>query len=320
MAVDTHHVVAYNRNVQQLAGFQFESIVAPLFRQEAEKGEVATFDTIGQDPASANDGATETDWASVDSYADFINGGTGLLADFLATRTPHDEVLKERTLVSPKQIEWGYSFRKVDEIAELTDPQSRVMRQGTGRMKTSIDKYCLDALTAASVTRGKDAATAGAVAFPAAQIKTAGTAQSYDVDDGAVIAQTFEDNYIDPMKEDIVALISPEMKRKMRTANPELRSRDFVDSYSVFGEFKLPKIDSITYVCHPRVAAYANATKHDIVIAFTAEGMVWNIFDPVESHLAPNPDARFEPQAYMRMFANAVRIDDKRVLWMDINA
>lgn len=316
MAVDTHHVVAYNRNVQQLAGYQFESVVAPLFRQERESGEVAFFDCIGQDKDGNNDGTTETQWADVPSYADFVNGGTGLLADYLATRTPHLEVEKTRSLVSPKQIEWGYSFRKKDQIAELTDPTSRTMRQGQGRMKTSIDRYALSALKAATVNRGKDAATAVPVTFPVDQVLNTETAGIYTVDDGARIAEKFENNYIDPSNEHIMALISPEMKRQMRKANPEIRSRDFVDSYEIFKEFNLPKIDGITYICHPRVKAYA--ADYDNVLAFTAEGIVWNEFDPIESFLDRDPSGRYEYQAYMRMFANAVRIDDKRVVWMEV--
>jgi hypothetical protein len=328
MALDSHHVLAYNRNVQQLAGYQFESLIAPLFRQERERGEIASFDTIGQDVAGANDGATETAWADVDSYADYINTGTLTFDEFKVTRTPHNEVEKVRTLVAPKQIEWGYSFRKVDQIAELTDPTSRVMRQGQGKMKTSIDRYALEALTAASTLRGKTEAIATAVPTTFAAgggiVLTAATANSFDIDDGNLAVQNFEDNYIDPMKENIIGILSPTMKRAMRIANPELRSRDFVDDYSVFAEFKLPKIDSVSYVCHPRVTAYRDlsgpGTYSDRVIFFTSEGLVWNEFDPIESFLDRNPDARYEYQAYMRMFANATRVDDKRVIWMDVLA
>lgn len=319
-SVYAHHITAFNRNVANLAGFQYESLVAPLFRQESDRGEIASFDTIGQDPDENNDGATETAWADIDSYADYVNGATGTFSDFLATRTPHNEVLKERSLVSPLQIEWGYNFRKVDEVAELTDPTSRVMRQGMGRCRTSVDKFALSALTAANVLRGKSTADAANVAFPATQILTSESAQTYTTEDGAKIAQRFEEEYIDIMKEDVIALISPEMKRKMRAADPSIRSRDFVDSYEIFKEFKLPKIDGITYVTHPRVTQYKDAAAYDRVVAFTREGMVWNEFDPVESFLDRNPDARYEYQAYIRQLANAVRIDDKRVVWMDITA
>ena len=318
MSVDTHHVTAYNRNVQQLAGYQFKSLIVPLFRQESESGEIAAFDCIGQDADQTNDGAIETDWANVPSYADYINGAGGDFAGYLATRTPHVEVEKTRSLVSPKQIEWGYNFRKKDKIAELADPTGRTLAQGQGKMKTSMDRYALAALTAASVLRGKDVATAAAVNMPATQILTGGTTEEFRVADGQAVAQLFEENYIDLSEEQVFGIISPAMKRTMRAANPEIRSRDFVDSYDIFREFKLPKIDGITYICHPRVTAYKDAANYDRGVFFTMEGMVWNNFDPTESHLERDPSGRYEFQAYMRQFSNAVRIDDKRVVWMEI--
>ena len=79
------------------------------------------------------------------------------------------------------------------------------------------------------------------------------------------------------------------------------------------------KIDGITYIVHPNVTAYKGTATYDRVVAFTMEGMVWNQFDPMEQFLDRNPDAKFNFQAYMQAFVNGVRVDDKRVVWMDID-
>lgn len=319
--IDQHYIQAYNRTATELAGWQFNSLLVPLLRQESDSGKIASFDGIGSNFDESDDGANETSFADFPSYADFIQSATGLFADYLPSRTPHNEVFKQRSLISPKAIDWGYDFREKDKIAELSDPTSRTLRQGSKNMRVSMDRYVLDALIAPTVLRGNNSEDATAIAFDTNQILTGTTAKKWTLEDGRRVKRQFEDNYVDD-EENIIAIISPEMKESFFNEDgATISSRDFVDNYKYFRTMELPKIDGITYVVHPRMAkaAYIDGN-YARVVAFTMEGMVWNKFSELTTDLDKNPDARFKYQAYMEMFANAVRVDDKRVTWTNIAA
>lgn len=303
---DTHYKQMFTEACKQLAGSQSRSLLRELVGYERLKGEVAYLDAI--EPDDEADVMALTDKPTRAAYELEVAPD---LADWTALMTPHMAANKVRTLITPLLIEWGHHFDEDEDILEFVDPTSREIQQGFRRMWRRTDQIILAAIGAATVQRGKTncAGDVSAVAFPDAQRITVADGV-FDKDVCSEVKSKFEDQYVDD--EQIFGVISPTTKHNLIVASGgTLHSGDFVSKQGFFEKGLLPEVYGVHLVVHPLVP--------DCAAAFwTRNGVTWGQFKERKEDLAVSPDQRFHTVAYVREKANAVRVDDSRVVLVNL--
>jgi len=307
MALDSHWKVQYGDIIRELAGFQTKSLLKEFMDKESKRGELALFDTIApSDEAEFNLMSSDTNFR-----ADFEAIGSPVLADWLALQTPHMDVAQDKVLLSPYENIWAHWFRNIDEIAENANTESIKLKQGMKQIFKKQDTWLLDALSRATEQRGKDAASASAIAFPAGQqINEADGA--FDLETITAIREKFEGNYLGD--EPIYCVISPAAKKSLiDSSNSTLNSTDFVDSTSYFMEGKLPDVYGVHMIVHPLVTSFAGSYD-DAFFAWCPQAIIYNQFDALDTKMDEVASQKFNTVLQVREYIGACRVDDLGVV------
>jgi len=243
--------------------------------------------------------------------ADFEAIGVPALADWLAIQTPHMDVELDKVLCSPYENIWAHTFRNIDEIAENANSESIKLKQGMKRIWRREDQWILDALSRPTEQRGKDPASAAAIAFPVAQqINEADGI--FDTETISTIAKLFENNY--KTDEKIYCIISPTAKKNLiDSSGGTIHSSDFVDGTRYFMNGDLPEIYGVHFIVHPLVSEYS-ATYPDAFFAYCSSAICYNQFDPLQTKLDEDPSKKFNIVLQIREYIGACRIDDLGVV------
>lgn len=313
-----HFKVQYKDAVTHLAGFLRKSMLYDIMEKDSKKGEVVFLDSF-----APNDEADSTALTSADYYRkDYEDIGSPTLADWTRIQTPHKEVTRARTLLTPLHNETGHTFRSTDEVAINGNENSRVLKELMGTMKKKRDQIILNALFAHNVSRGKDSAAAANVAFP--------TDQEVPVADGILdkevineVKTKFENNYIDD-DEKIYMIISPDQKQNLiDNSGNTIHNRDFVTPEQYFQKGTLPDIYGCHLIVHPllkvgrgyEVDGDGNGSwSAGRACAFTSKWGCFNQFDALTTEMDKAPTQRFQMILYLNEMINAARVDDKRVV------
>ncbi|NRA91899.1 MAG: hypothetical protein HRU26_04315 [Psychroserpens sp.] len=320
LSFDTHHKVQYKDSILRLSGELTESALYKYMMKESKKGEVVFIDSI-----VADDEATSAATADIDAnYRKGYEQGTANHANFMLTQTPHMEVTRARTLLTPIHNEIGHTFRSLDEVLANRKEQSYVLRELMGRMAKRKERIILDALFAHSVQRGKTTNSPTTVTFPTTQE----IAVADDVFDKEVVNEVknlFEDNYIGAVGEDepIFMIISPEKKRQLiDNSGDTLHNKDFISASGHFEGATLPNIYGVHMIVHPELK-FGRGYEVDgdgngswaggRAVAFTPKWGCYNQFDGLSSQIDKDPGERFQYKLYIEEMINAVRVDDKRI-------
>jgi hypothetical protein len=305
--IDYHNKVMFADNVRDLAGTSVDrSIFVELCDHESKQGEAVFIDSYGD----AED-ATSTALASVktrnkDGQADY--------AAFLALQTPHMAVDKARSMVMPYVNEWGHTMDSLKKLVEVTDPKSKTLSRGMGKLFRMRDRLFLNAAFAPSVLRGKDTGTVAAVNMPAGQIITLANQAAFVLPVISSIKQKFE-------ARDYTGRIYcaiPTTVKKLLIDNPDnkLTNKDFVDSTRYFTNFELPDIYGVTFISTSQLdAAISDGAASKVrFLAWAPGGIVWNQWEVLETALGVAATEKFAVKAYMKEVCNAVRNDDNLVV------
>lgn len=314
MAYNDHYKEVFHSSVLELAGSQQRPILPSLISRTNEGGEVVYLDGISPD-----DDANTTAFGSTVSREQYEAAGTGEFSDWVALQTPHMDVSKQRTLCTPSLIEWGHTFKNESKIAELADPQSRTMRMAMSRIWKSEDALVLAALSAATVTRGRNSGNTSSVALAAAQkmtIDAVGSSEKVDKDFFADLVVKFQNNWIE--NERIFLVMSPRSRGELiKQSGGTIMSKDFVEPARYFEKGELPDIYGVHVIVHPALTVASGSD--ELMYAFTEFGLTWNQFAPFETALGRVLEQRNSWMAYLSEYAGCVRVDDSRVVQITID-
>lgn len=312
MAIDSKWKYQYSDIVVDLAGNQRRSLLMECCLKDNKKGEAAFFD-MDQEDDDATATAMSANGGKYRMGATDANSLT--LAEINAISTPHMDIIKNRTKCDPYLLEFGHTFRNIDEIAENANHNSRVLTKGMRRIAKQDDLRIFDALTKQAENRGKTGGSSET--FPAGQ--------QFDITTGLAlsdltnIVQLFEDNYADD--EPLYAIISPTTKKYLiDNSGGTIHSKDFVDSSNFFQKGQLPEIYGIHLIVHPGVTTYKDTittgltTPSDALVAFQKSSIMYNTFDGIQTRMAEDPNERFQIKLYIDKHIGTCRMDDSRVV------
>ena len=324
MATFEHYRQQFAENVRDLAGAPNRSILPQLVARESLTGSVAYLDFEKPDTAKgASDlkaKATRDAFESgLDAKGDSFTNGT--LSSFNSIFTPHDQTIKERTLIQPQLIEYGHNFDEDVDILNIVDPANSTVRNMMRNVYKDEDNLIINAIKAATVSRVTSSSTNETsptnIAFPTSQKIGAGgedfgssDSTFITLDDIGRIRELMETQYVDSK---VYCLISPTTKRLMRANITALTDSDFVGATAFFTGGGLPDVDGITFISHPSILATE-------FYAFTADSIVFNTFNPLTTSLNEIAVQRNSIQAYIREKVDAKRVDDLGVVFGEIQA
>lgn len=302
-----HYRAAYSYFVQFLLGNQYRSFLHSYVSHDAKKGRIASFPSIDVDD-DAEETELSADVSHRQDYEDLVGPS---LSDYVDILTPHMDVTKANTLVTPKKIQFAHWFRDIDEVQENASDKGDITKIGVGRIMTKRDKTILDALFASSQLRGTDDGNASAVNFPNAQ-KINESDGVFDIATISNIVELFETNYHMEMMEDIICVISPTAKKQLLDAG-KVTNKDFVDKSDYFMTGRLPKVYGVSLMSHPLVKSY-KGSYDDAFVAFTKPAVVYNTFNPLYTSLKQSPSHDDQYILNIKEMAKACRRDDKRII------
>lgn len=316
MAFDSHHKELFTEAVYDLKSENpLRSVLLPTVMQKTGKGRVAYIDHAGPRSDLKADlfNATKS-WTSYDDKRTrdkqerLVDGDAATYDTFdewQKTRTPHEEITKQRTLMFYRLLEWGYTFDETMDVIEFTSPRSKYLRRGVQKIQAGIDALIITALRAASVQRGFDDGTAAAVNLPASQQINSTANDKFGLADITSVMELFDgvNN-----TEKVYILISPKSKKILIDDDAaKINNQDFVSSYEHFATGSLPDVYGAHLICHP----YIN---DDEFLAYTQDSVGFMHFGRDREHIDEDPGERFQAVAYMEKGADAKRLDDLGVV------
>ena len=307
MATFEHYQHQFDDNVKDLAGSPSRSMLKELVSHDNKQGAIAYLDY--EKPGTAKG---DTDLKAKATRKSYEADASKTLAKFNAIFTPHDETIKERTLIAPRLIEYGHNFDEDVDILEIVSPKNSTIRNLGRNVFTDEDSLIIGGISAASVGRVTSASaneiTASTIALAdvnsGSQIITTENVGYIGTDDIGKIRERMELAYVDSK---VYCLISPTDKRLMRKHNKDISNTDFVGSSEYFTSGKLPDIDGVCFIPHPLISVGE-------FYAFTQESVVLNTFMPLRSDLSREGSMRFSHQAYIREKLDCKRVDDLLVV------
>jgi len=322
MALDQHWKDEYSDSVTYLAGQQFKNRLGERVEHESVKGINAWFDAYEPLDEASDDLVTDD---SGKYRMEYEEAGATTFAAWYDLQTPHTQITKTRTQCPSRIIEAGYVFRKLDEVAENSSPQSKVLRTIMRQVVKKEDANILNVITANTAFRGRDLDSGAAVNFPTAQVLsiTAGIS-AFDKDVVAQVAQKFEENFLDG--ERVFQVITPAMKSSLIiNSGDTIQSSDFIDhGHHHMENYTLPEVYNVHMIVHPLMSAYSTSIlgshAEGISVAFTMEWGYWNKAEALTTQIDQDPGQRFSFVLYICEFCNAVRVDDKRVVIIGFGA
>lgn len=309
MALQTHYKDMFTDSVRFLAGSPKRSLLKTFASKRDVKGQVAYLDSVS--PLSGMDTRAGNDWTDLKdkpTQKAYYDAGTETFEEYKKTLVPHQEINRQRTLVTPKLIERSHWFDEDEDIFELTDPQGKTINALMRDIFYSEDKLILDALRAASVQRGGRLGTSdvSAVDFPASQQLTVENDNLYlDLEGISKIRELWDDKYMSDSK--IYAVISPTQKRLMINNNEKIHDYDFVSRRGWFEKGELPDIYGVHFIVHPQVIDTE-------FLAWSDGGITWANFRGLRSWVKSSPAHRDQDIFYISEKADCVREDDNLVV------
>lgn len=327
MALEHFDKQKFDNNMRQLAGSPDRALLPGLFTPyptEADSGHIDSVDT-GE--------GTITDYTDLNIGTDTLtplrnkktrkaleadiadNAANDTFANWQALLTPYNEIARYRTNYSLRLNEWGHTFDEDVDLRELMDPKHYTLKQGHRVMHRRDDAFGLLALLAPTVSRKKfEESAANDVAFPASQKVTLTTAGAvFDSSAFDDIREKFMQNYAN--SEEVFVAINPtHQKQLMQENGMKVVAREFVTPKGYYERGELPMIQGCHVIVHPLVPL-------NKVVAWQREGVMWIPSKKgLQVDLSKEVNLRCATVLYMRKKVDAVRIDDKRVVWVDIVA
>lgn len=337
MSLDQHFKQQFEDTAkQQLVRSQSRPLLMDLLNKTTRKGEAIFVDAIGtgedgdvNDYTDLNIGTDnwEQEGDLINSRAKYeaevakhaADDQTGFADTYAEWKarlgTPHMEIERQRTMLSPRPVRWGYTFKDHDQVFELTDPQSQTMQQGMRRMFRRMDALIMEALFRGTMIRKKYfESSTSPTAMPATQVfdSATGTGAPLKLSTLTKVMRIFEENEADD--EPVYGVISPAAKEALiNEEGAKLHSTDFVDKHKYFHTGRLPEVYGIHLIPHAKCPANKCAF-------FTKSGLRWNTFMPLYTKVGEAPNQQFDTVAFMKMLADCQRIDDHRVVQVTLTA
>lgn len=325
MALDiTHYRRIFDSNVATLAKGYDRSLLKDRATYKKGSGETFYIDHMG---LLANVDTRIADGSSPESFKALSNirtarkhaediattPGNDTHANLVAMRTPFNEVRRQRTLSVAKIAEWGHGFNEIDDFSEVLDLKGQKINVGMRTIFRSEDQMFIDALFAASVSRisAGTSLTPATVNFPTAQqieleYEEFGNLMTKDV--LARIREKYSSN--DALDEDICLVMSPLRARQLiEQSGDSIHSTDFISKSGYFERGEFPDVYGVKLIEH-------SLAPDNKVGAFQMSGMAWVDFNGgIKSDMDKDINERSQLKAYIREYADCVRMDDARIVW-----
>lgn len=317
MGIETHYKEAYLEAMAELKDENpLQSVLLPTVTQRTGEGVVAHYDNSGpRSDLRADLFNTAKSWTGVKDKRTRQKQEALVLADdttydtfaeWQKTRTPHEEINRQRTLFFYRLLEWGFSFDHTMDTLEFTSPKSKILRQGYRKLQAGKDALIIQSIKAPNVSRvttGHDTATN--VALAAGQQINSAVNDKFTLEDITSVMELY-DNVLNTEK--VYILISPKSKKSLiDTDANKINNQDFVSSYEHFAQGTLPDIYGAHIIPHPYIA-------DDEFLAYTESSLVFMNFGQEINKIDESPDERFQTVAFMEKGADAKRVDDQGVV------
>jgi len=223
--------------------------------------------------------------------------------------TPHS-----RRWVFPTDYEWGDMVDKQDIIRMLIDPKSPYTEAAVNAMGRQVDDIIIAAATATStvgaVTGGGDTTTE---AFGAGFVVTAAGGLTNLV--LADVWKRFATAELDMDREQMYFVISPrEAEELFTTFGTTYTSQDFVNQKPL-PTGALPPHLGFNFIVSNRLVRTAGVTR---CIAYAKSGIHLGLWNDIEVKADQRVDKGFNWQLYVRMSAGATRLEQGRVIAVDV--
>ena len=300
----------FSDTIRDLAGSPERSYFPETIEQDSLTGAVVYLDAVGpKDPAQTNS------LTATNTMRGFENGSK-TFSDYNAVMTPFMDTTYQRTLSTPQLIEWGHTFSEWEDLLDIIDPTNRITWAGMRSIFKARDQLFLNALQASEVARvngsSSNEVTPVNIQFPESQKINSVAQDKLMISDISHVTQIFEDNYVND--ERIMGLISPKLKRSLIDNNDRIMDYNFVSRNTQWFETgEIPDIYGVVFLVSPLVP-------DNKAFFYTRSGMIWNTSRGLTASLSKVPQIREGTQAYMRESVDCKRIDDLKVLHMDIQS
>ena len=319
---DTHQYEMFKANVKDLLGeHPAHDLLSGLCEEEAGGGKSVWIDGID---AEESEDADQYELKEKNTGVKFeqLPAGQKTFDNWQKTRTPFMEVSKQRTLSTPRIIEWGHRFDEDEGWQHLVDPKGKEVNVGVRKIFKGRDLQFLLGAAAPSVVRKGDADDdVHVISLPAGQALDPMAYADVNVDSlPSMICERF-DNVWYAKGSPIYCAISATMARHFRqNSRSTINSTDFVSSYEHFKQGTLPQIDGITFIVLPismMKAITGNGAK-DSYVAWVPPAINKVVYSSNKTSMGEDPSGRFETIVYLREKIDFKRIDDRGVVVGDI--
>ena len=207
----------------------------------------------------------------------------------------------------PITMDIGDLIEPEDIVQVLIDPLSSQAQSQVYSIGRAYDDELFDACE-----RDADDGNGGTVALPAAQIIGTGAA-SITFDDVTAITEQFLNNDVDP-DEPKVAFVSPAQVRKLLQLT-EMTSADYNSLRPL--ESGMPTI-WMGYTWIPSTRLNSFGAGQATCVFMTADAIGFNINEGMTSRVAEDPTMSFAWRVYCRSTFGAVRVQDEKVVLLDV--
>jgi hypothetical protein len=217
-------------------------------------------------------------------------------------------VFAERRSV-PITMDIGELVEPEDIIQVLIDPLSGLAQSQGYAIARSYDDEIFDA-----AERVADDGNGGTVALPAGQIVNTGGVGAINFDMVTEVTEKFLDNDVDP-DEPKVFFVSPAQVRKMLQLT-EVTSADYNSLRPL--ESGMPT-NWMGYTWIPSTRLNSPGAGRVNCIAMTADALGFNLNEGMTARVQEDPTMSFAWRVYARSTFGAVRVQDEKIVLIDVN-
>jgi hypothetical protein len=323
MARDTtHQLEQFSAMIQRLLGeHPGRDILAQTVDSMSGRGKSVWIDSI--DPLNSDDASTAAT-ADVSTRAAYFESGSTSFATYLNTKTPHDQVKKERTLSSPYKIEWGTYIDEDEEWLDVVDPRGPKAQTGVQKVYRDRTELFIARALADTVQRKKTGSDSlQTISKPAGQVLD-------DITYANVNINTMTNKVLEKFRnvfyaagQPIYMVVSATLARHLRANSRQyLNSTDFVSSYAHFASGSMPQVDGITLIEIPNslLSPYATGDAVDTYFAYCPMAIRRVDYTGMKVSMDNSIDHRYDTVIYMRENIDFRRIDDLGVVYGDVIA
>jgi len=287
--IDAIFVETYEQTVQHLAQQRFSRML-PVIRQRFAQSEGHNWERLGD----------------ADATLKAPTPGT-------PTATPVDDFPFSRRRSVSKTYHTGDLVGKEDIAQTLIDPNSNLAKAQGMSMGRSFDDEILRALNAANAS---DDGNGGTETFATGGGTTVGDGTggiSYDI--VTEIAEAFMANDVDPDERKFI-VCSPKQARRILQLT-EATSGDYNAMRPLTSEHYVESWMGFTWIVSTRlISDDAGTTRFGQ--AFTEDAVGIHIAQNVQAEVAQDPSASFDWRVYCSATFGATRIDDRKVVQLDL--